>query len=173
MDFFEVIIRNKRFKQFQPDQLLTSDQIKQLLACAQLAPSISAIQNFTYIIISDSDIKQQVAEKMEGFEWVKNAAVIFAVVVVTEEEDDVNIIDAIVSSSQLMMAATATNLECNFIVDFDNEAVATILGVSDTRLTVIGLIPVGSPIDEGSQGYKRTLTELSNHNQLGEPYEFE
>ena len=172
MDFFEVVIRNKRFKEFQPDQSLTSDQIKQLLACAQLAPSLSDIQNFTYVIV-DSDLKHQIAEKTEGFEWIKNAAAIFAVVVVTEEEDDVNIIDAIVSSSQLMMAATANRLGCNLIVDFDQEAVANLLGVTDLRLTVMGLIPVGKPLDKGSQGYKRTLAELSNHNQLGEPYEFE
>ncbi|MFX1516008.1 MAG: nitroreductase family protein [Promethearchaeota archaeon] len=173
MDFFEVVIRNKRFKEFEPGQTLTSDQIKQLLACAQLAPSLSDIQNFTYIIITDSDLKLQIAEKTEEFEWIKDAAAIFAVVVVTEEEDDVNIIDAIVSSSQLMMAAAATNLGNNFIVNFDQEAVATLLGVTDTRLTVMGLIPVGNPLDEGSQGYKRTLAELSNHNKLGEPYIFE
>ncbi|MHA2244467.1 MAG: nitroreductase family protein [Candidatus Hodarchaeales archaeon] len=173
MDFFEVVIRNKRFKEFQPDQLLSSEQIKQLLACAQLAPSLSDIQNYTYIIIDDSDLKQQVAEKTEGFKWIKNAAAIFAVVVVAEEEDDVNIIDAIVSSSQLMMAATATHLGSNFIVDFDQEAVARLLAVDDARLTIMGLIPVGVTLDDGSQGYKRTLTELSNHNQLGETYKFE
>lgn len=174
MDFFEVVIRNKRFKEFQSDQLLTSDKIKQLLACAQLAPSLSDIQNFTYIIISDPTLKVQVAEKTDGFEWIKNASVIFAVVVVTEEEtDDVNIIDAIVSSSQLMMAATATNLGSNLIVDFDQEAVAELLAVTDSRLSVIGLIPVGVNLDKGSQGYKRTLSELSNHNQLGTPYQFD
>ncbi len=174
MDFFEVVIRNKRFQEFQPDQSLSSDQIKQLLACAQLAPSLSDIQNFTYIIISDPNLKTQVAEKTEGFEWIKNAPVIFAVVVVTEEEsDDVNIIDAIVSSSQLMMAATATNLGSNFIVDFDQEAVGELLAVTDISLSVIGLIPVGTNLDKGSQGYKRTLAELSNHNQLGEPFQFE
>ncbi|MFX1282669.1 MAG: nitroreductase family protein [Promethearchaeota archaeon] len=171
MEFFEVVIRNKRFKEFQPDQSLTSDQIKQLLACAQLAPSLSDIQNYTFIII-DSDLKQEVAAKTEGSEWIQYAAAIFAVVVV-EEDDDVNIIDAIISSSQLMMAATANNLGSNFIVEFDHEAIANLLGVTDNRLTVIGLIPVGKTLDEGSQGYKRTLAELSNHNKLGEPYEFE
>ena len=173
MDFFEVVIRNKRFKEFEPGQTLTSDQIKQLLACAQLAPSLSDIQNFTYIIVTDPELKHQIVEKTEEFKWIENAAAIFAVVVVTEEEDDVNIIDAIVSSSQLMMAATAKHLGNSFIVDFDQKAVATLLGVTDTRLTVMGLIPVGKPLDEGSQGYKRTLAELSNHNKLGEPYIFE
>lgn len=173
MDFFEVVIRNKRFKEFEPDQTLASDQIKQLLACAQLAPSLSDIQNFTFIIIDDSDLKHQIAERTAGYEWIENAAAIFAVVVVTEEEDDVNIIDAIVSSSQLMMAATATHLGSCFIVDFEQDAVASLIGVSDNQLTVMGLIPIGTPLDEGSQGYKRTLAELSNHNRLGEPYKFD
>ncbi len=173
MDFFEVVIRNKRFKEFEPDQTLDSGQIKQLLACAQLAPSLSDIQNFTFIIITDFDLKQQIAKKTADFEWIKDAAAIFAVVVVTEEEDDVNIIDAIVSSSQMMMAATATHLGSSFIVDFDQEAIADLVGVTDARLSVMGLIPIGTPLDEGLQGYKRTLTELSNHNRLGEPYKFD
>ncbi|MFX1507356.1 MAG: hypothetical protein ACFFDC_14835 [Promethearchaeota archaeon] len=173
MDFFEVVIKNKRFKEFEPGYSLSSDQIKQLLACAQLAPSLSDIQNYTFIIITDSDLKHKVAEKTEEFEWIENSAAIFAVVVITEEEDDVNIIDAIVSSSQLMMATTATNLGSSFIVDFDQEAVSNLLGVNDQRLTVIGLIPVGKPLDEGSQGYKRTLAELSNHNKLGDPFNFD
>lgn len=173
MDFFEVVIRNKRFKEFELGQTLTSDQIKQLLACAQLAPSLSDIQNYTYVIITDSDLKRQIAENTTAFKWIENAAAIFAVVVVTEEDDDVNIIDAIVSSSQLMMAATATHLGSNFIVDFDQEAVAHLLDVTDAHLSVMGLIPIGKTLDEGSQGYKRTLTELSNHNKLGEPYNFD
>ena len=58
-------------------------------------------------------------------------------------------------------------------MDFDQEAVAKLLAVTDTRLSVIGLIPIGKNLDEGSQGYKRTLAELSNHNKLGNPYQFD
>ena len=72
-----------------------------------------------------------------------------------------------------MMAATATHLGSSLIVEFDQTAVNQLLGVTDERLSVIALIPVGEPLDKGSLGYKRTLAELSNHNQLGEPYKFE
>ncbi|MHA2226327.1 MAG: nitroreductase family protein [Candidatus Hodarchaeales archaeon] len=173
MDFFEVVIRNKRFLKFQSDQSLLVSEIKQLLACAQLAPSLSETQNFTYIIINDSSLKNQVAEKTNNSVWIKNAAAIFAVVVITEESDDVNIIDAIIASSQLMMGATATHLGSSFIVDFDQKAVADLLTVTDERLEVIGLIPVGKTVGEGTQGYKRSLSELSNSNYLGNPFKFE
>ena len=174
MDFFEVVIRNKRFQKYKPDQpSLTSDQIKQLIACAQLAPSLSDIQNFTYIIIDDKSVKQTIAESQEGLEWIVNAGAIFAVVVL-DEDDDTNIIDAIIASSQLMMAATATHLGCSLIVDFDSKAIAPIIGITEelSNLNVIALIPIGETVDEGSQGYKRTLAELSNHNSLGQPYPF-
>ncbi|UCE13243.1 MAG: nitroreductase family protein [Candidatus Heimdallarchaeota archaeon] len=174
MDFFEVVIRNKRFHEFKSDQKLSSDQIKQLMACAQLAPSLSDVQNFTYIIISDPAIKNQVAENTEGSDWIKNAAAIFAVVVISREDsDDVNIVDAIIASSQLMLAATANNLGSNFIVDFNQEVVSDLLGVSHESLEVIALIPIGETLDKGSQGYKKTLAELCNHNTLGNPYKFE
>lgn len=174
MDFFEVIIRNKRFNEFKSGQELPSDQIKQLMACAQLAPSLSDVQNFTYIIISDPAIKRQVSENIEGSSDIENAAAIFAVVVIIREDsDDVNIVDAIIASSQLMLAATANNLGCNFIVDFNQEVISDLLGVTHENLEVIALIPIGETLDKGSQGYKKTLTELCHHNTLGNPYKFE
>jgi nitroreductase len=177
MDFFEVVIRNKRFKEFKAGQLLTSDQIKQLMACAQLAPSLSEIQNFTYIIIDDQVSKEKLAESGKGLEWIANAAAIFAVVVVSDDEDvdDTNIIDAIIASSQLMMAATATHLGCSLVVDFDSEIIGSLVGITSelSNLSVIALIPIGETVDKGSQGYKRTLAELSNYNRLGQPYPYD
>lgn len=175
MDFFEVVIRNKRFKEFRPDQPpLSSDQIKQLMACAQLSPSLSEIQNYTFIIVTDPDLKKKVSELTAGCNWIINAIAIFAVVVaIDKSDDDVNIIDAIISSSQLMLAATASNLGSNLVVEFDQTAVNQLLGVLDERLSIIALIPVGEALDEGSQGYKRTLSELLNHNQLGFAYKFD
>ncbi|NHJ01033.1 MAG: hypothetical protein EAX86_02775 [Candidatus Heimdallarchaeota archaeon] len=172
MDFFEVVIRNKRFESFDSEHMLTSDQIKQLLACAQLAPSLSDIQNFTYIIIDEKILKEKIAEFSPNFEWIKNASAIFAVVVLIREEDDTNIIDAIIASSQLMMATVINNLGYSLIVDFDQKAIGEILGLKDPTLEVIALIPVGKPLDKGTQGYKRTIAELSNHNYLGHPLKF-
>ena len=177
MDFFEVVIRNKRFKEFKADQSLYTEQVKQLMACAQLAPSLSEIQNFTYIIIDDQALKQKIADGVEGLSWIVNAAAIFAVVVVSDEEDadDTNIIDAIIASSQLMMAATTLNLGYSLVVDFDQDFIHSLVGITDewNNLNVIALIPIGATLDKGLQGYKRTLAELSNHNKLGQPYPYE
>ncbi|MHA2074517.1 MAG: nitroreductase family protein [Candidatus Hodarchaeales archaeon] len=177
MDFFEVIIRNKRFKDFKPDQpSLTSDQLKQLIACAQLAPSLSNIQNFTYVIIDDEDLKNKISDSIEGSGWIRNAAAIFAVIVVIDEsEDDTNIIDAIIASSQLMLAATATHLGSSLLVDFDTEIIGNLVGITEewNNLEVIALIPVGETLNEGSQGYKRTLKELSSQNTLGNPFPYD
>ena len=174
MDFFEVIIRNKRYKDFLSDQSsLTSDQIKQLMACAQLSPSLSDIQNFTFVLVTDNGLIHQLSSEVENGGWMVNSAGIFAVVVVIDDTDDVNIIDAIISSSQLMLAATSVNLGCNLVVDFSQDAVNQLLGITDQRLTVIALIPIGNTDAKGSQGYKRTLAELLHHNQFGQPFEFE
>ena len=173
MDFFEAVIRNKRFKKFDSEYSLTSDQIKQLLACAQLAPSLSDIQNFTYIIIDDITLKKDLIKHSPDLKWVKDASAIFAVVVMMREEDDINIIDAIIASSQLMMATINSNLGYSLLVEFDRDYIGKLVGLNDPNLEIIALIPVGKPLDKGSQGYKRTITELSNHNYLGQPYELE
>ncbi|MHA1513849.1 MAG: nitroreductase family protein, partial [Candidatus Hodarchaeales archaeon] len=68
MDFFEVIIKNKRFNIFCPNSQLTKDQIQQMLACAQLAPSLSEIQNFAYVLVTDKTLKEQIAQKISNNE---------------------------------------------------------------------------------------------------------
>ncbi len=171
MDFFETVIRNKRFEKFDSDYSLTSDQIEQLLACAQLAPSLSDIQNFTYIIIDDPLLKGKISDHSPDLKWIKDASAIFAVVVVMREEDDVNIIDANIASSQLMMATINTNLGYALVVEFDRDFIGNLVGLNDPNLELIALIPIGKPLDKGSQGYKRTIAELSNHNYLGHPLE--
>ncbi|MFW9854200.1 MAG: nitroreductase family protein [Candidatus Thorarchaeota archaeon] len=178
MDYFEVVIRNKRHRKFKSGQpALNSDQLKQLMACAQLSPSLSENQNYTFILVSDPTLKESLIQLVPASEWVTDATAIFAVVVVvsdeSEEADDTNIIDAIISTSQLMMAATAMGLGCNLLVEFDQEAINELMGVKDERLTTIALVPIGAAMDEGSQGYKRSMRDLLNHNSLGTPYEFE
>ena len=123
------------------------------------------------------NLKQQIANSDEKLSWIGNASAIFAVVVVSdaEEEDDTNIIDAIIASSQLMMAATTLNLGCSLVVDFEPDFIDSLLGITEewSNLSVIALIPIGETIDKGTQGYKRTLAELSNHNKLGQPYPYD
>ena len=173
MDFFETIIKNKRFKQFQSEQEdLSQDQLKQLLACAQLAPSLSGIQNFAFIIVTDENIKSELAKKVDDNEVdIKYAAAILGIVVLTDENDDKNIIDAIIASNQLILGATAINLCSNLIVDFD-DSVDGLLGV-EGNLSVIGLIPIGIAVDSGHQGVKRSISDLAFHNNINHRYSFE
>jgi len=172
MDFFEVIINNKRFNIFLPNSQLTKDQIQQMLACAQLAPSLSEIQNFAYVLVTDKTLKDQIAQKISNNKInIADAAVIIAVVVIMDESDDKNVIDAITASNQLILAATTLNLGSNFIVDFD-ESINQLLMV-EGNLSVIGLIPIGETTDEGYQGLKRSISDLAFHNTIQTKYNFD
>ena len=172
MDFFEVIIKNKRFNVFRPNSSLTKDQIQQMLACAQLAPSLSEIQNFAYILITDKTLKDQIAQKISNNKInIADAAVIIAVVVIIDENDDKNVIDAITASNQLILAATTLNLGSNFIVDFDDSINQLLLVEGD--LSVIGLIPIGETTDEGYQGLKRSISDLAFHNTIKTKFSFD
>lgn len=170
MDFFETIIKNKRYINFI-DGTLTESQIKQLLACAQLAPSLSEVQNFAFVIITDSTLKNQIAEKIDNSEvQIENAAAIFCVIVLNNEEDDKNIIDAIVASNQLILGSTAIGLQSGLIVEFD-DSLAEILELTQD-LSLVGLIPIGLSETEGNQGVKRSINDLAFHNSIQKKYEF-
>ncbi len=172
MDFFEVIIKNKRFNVFRPNSSLTKDQIQQMLACAQLAPSLSEIQNFAYILVTDKTLKEQIAQKISNNKInIADAAVIIAVVVIIDENDDKNVIDAITASNQLILAATTLNLGSNFIVDFNDSINQLLLVEGD--LSVIGLIPIGETTDDGYQGLKRSISDLAFHNTIKTKFSFD
>jgi nitroreductase len=172
MDFFEAIIKNKRFNAFRPNSSLTNDQIQQMLACAQLAPSLSEIQNFAYIIVTDKTLKEQIAQGISNTEVnIADAAVIIAVVVVIDENDDKNVIDAIIASNQLILAATTLNLGSNFIVEF-GESINQLLMV-EGELSIIGLIPIGETTDKGFQGLKRSISDLAFHNTINKKFNFD
>ena len=171
MDFFEVIIKNKRFNVFRPNTTLTNDQIQQMLACAQLAPSLSEIQNFAYILVTDKTLKEEIAQNISNTKInIADAAVIIAIVVVIDENDDKNIIDAITASNQLILAATTLNLGSNFIVEFD-DSINQLLMV-EGELSIIGLIPIGETTDDGYQGLKRSISDLAFHNSINTKYDF-
>ncbi len=170
MDFFETIIKNKRYIDFSGGSL-TESQIKQLLACAQLAPSLSEVQNFAFVIITESSLKNQIAEKiLDSKVHIENAAVIFCVIVLNNEEDDKNIIDAIVASNQLILGSTAIGLQSGLIVELDN-SISELLELSDD-LSVIGLIPIGVSESKGTQGIKRSISDLAFHNSIKKKYKF-
>ena len=172
MDFFEVIIKNKRFNVFRPNTTLTNDQIKQMLACAQLAPSLSEIQNFAYILVTDKTLKEEIAQKLVDKKInIADAAMIIAVVVIIDENDDKNVIDAITASNQLILAATTLSLGSNFIVEFD-ESINQLLMV-EGDLSIIGLIPIGETTDKGYQGLKRSISDLAFHNTINVKYNFD
>lgn len=172
MDFLEVVIRNKRNFEFDSSKTLEKEQIEQLIASGQLSPSLSEIQNFTYVIIDDQTVKNQLATYSSSACKLQDASVVIAVVVVQTEEDDKNIIDAIISSQQVMMMAISMHLGYDLVVEMEIEKVNELLNVTDQRLSVIALIPVGFPIDDGHQGIKRKMSELSHHNVLGNSYAY-
>ena len=172
MDFLEVVIRNKRNFKFDSSKDLEKEQIEQFIACGQLSPSLSEIQSFTYIIIDDQTVKDQLATYSSSVCELQDASVVIAVVVVQSEEDDKNIIDAIISSQQVMMMAISMHLGYDLVVEMEVEKVNELLNVTDPRLSAIALIPVGYPLDEGHQGLKRKMAELSHHNTLGNSYNY-
>ena len=59
------------------------------------------------------------------------------------------------------------------VVEFDGDRVKNLLNVTDNRLDVVALIPVGKTVGDGSQGIKRSLVDLSHHNTLGTQYNYD
>ena len=101
-----------------------------------------------------------------GFFWPKAKEDL-----VDYEIDYNNVIDAIIASNQLILAATTLNLGSNFIVEF-GESINQLLMV-EGELSIIGLIPIGETTDKGYQGLKRSISDLAFHNTINKKFNFD
>ncbi len=167
MDLFEAIIKTKRTWEFE-ETTVTNEQLQQLLACAQLAPSVMGVQNFFYIAVTDENKKKEIIKTVPNGHWMEKAALIIVVCAQVSEDDDTAVVDSIIATQQLVLGATAIGLGSNWILTFDPTKVAELLRIPDS-FAPIALIPIGKPTTNQTRGMTRKLKELAFKDEYGQP----
>jgi nitroreductase len=130
---------------------IAPETLKKVLGAARLAPSYRNLQPWRFVVVQDDERKRLLAQASARGRLIAGApAVIVAFAV--EEDMPATIggyisaypLDVAVAVSHLQLAATAEGLGTNWIIEFNDEKVRTVLGVPD-GVHPLGLLPIGYP----------------------------
>ena len=63
METFDAIAARRSVKKFDPDHVMTEDQITRLMEAVILTPTSYNIQNWRFVLVTDPEVKHQIREK--------------------------------------------------------------------------------------------------------------
>ncbi len=135
------------------------EKLKTILAAARLAPSQHNLQPWRFVVVQDEERKRLLAQCSNRGKLIAEAP---AVIVAFAVEEDIPVtiggyisaypLDVAVAVDHLQLAATAEGLGTNWIIEFNDEKLRSVLHVPD-GIHPIAVIPVGFPIENnGNSG---------------------
>jgi len=152
MDVLEAIRAYRPCSSFQ-SRPIPPEKLKAVLAAARLAPSQRNLQPWRFVVVQDDERKRLLAQACPRGKLVAEAPV--AIVAFAVEEDiPVTVggyisaypLDVAVAVDHLQLAATSEGLGTNWLVEFNEAKVRSVLSVPE-GIHPLALIPIGFPAE--------------------------
>jgi nitroreductase len=162
MDVFDAIRTYRPCVSYHP-RPVPPEKLKAVLSAARLAPSHHNMQPWRFVVVQDDERKRLLAQATNRGRLIGEAPttiVAFAV----EEDIPVTVggyisaypLDVAVAVDHLQLAAASEGLGTNWIVEFNEAKVRSVLRVPE-GIHPIALIPIGYPAEPN--GSSRALLE--------------
>lgn len=190
MDVFEAIKGRRSIRHYKPDPV-DDKTVQAVLEAAHWAPSWSNLQCWRFVMVTDPDKKNRIADTLgkvtvDG-ELVENAAAnairqapVLIVVcaelgragyrpdgaLATDKGQSWYIFDVALAVQNLTLAAFALGLGTVIIGGFDSAEVGMLLNVP-AGLTVVTMTPLGIPERKGQVSPRKALSEVLFREQYG------
>ena len=162
MDVIEAIRSFRPCLQYQP-RPVPPEKLKAVLSAARLAPSQQNLQPWRFVVVQDDERKRLLAQASNRGRLIAEAP---AVIVAFAVEEDIPVtvggyisaypLDVAVAVGHLQLAAVAEGLGTNWIVEFHEEKIRSVLRVPE-GIHPIAVIPIGYPVE--SNGSAPSLSE--------------
>jgi nitroreductase len=173
MDVFDAIRTFRPCSSFQ-SRPLPPEKLKAVLAAARLAPSQRNLQPWRFVVVQDDERKRLLAQACPRGKLLGEAP---AVVVAFAVEEDIPVtiggyisaypLDVAVAVAHLQLAATAEGLGTNWLVEFNEQKVRSVLNVPE-GIHPIAVIPIGFPAEaNGSASPSEALGRKSPDEVVG------
>jgi nitroreductase len=152
MDVLEAIRAYRPCSSFQ-SRPIPPEKLKAVLAAARLAPSQRNLQPWRFVVVQDDERKRLLAQACPRGKLIAEAPT--AIVAFAVEEDiPVTVggyisaypLDVAVAVDHLQLAATSEGLATNWLVEFNEQKVRSILSVPE-GIHALALIPIGFPAE--------------------------
>ncbi|NMB97861.1 MAG: nitroreductase [Clostridiaceae bacterium] len=168
---FMILIKSRHSVRSYKDVPVEKEKLLQMIEAARNAPSATNAQPWHFIVVTDKQIKDELAETYPR-EWFKSAP---AIIVACGDHSrswkrkdgkDHCDIDIAIAVDHMMLAATELGLGACWVCAFDAEKCHEILHLPQ-NLEVIVLIPVGYPDEKDQKEKKRkNIGEIVSWNRF-------
>ncbi|HHW09385.1 MAG TPA: nitroreductase [Firmicutes bacterium] len=162
MELYEAI-RTRRSVRAYEDRPIPEDVLMRVMEAARLAPSARNLQPWKFILVTDPELRRQVAEAANGQMFIATAPVIIAGVAlepahVMSCEVPAYAVNLGIAMEHIALAAAAEGLGTCWIGAFSQSKVKEILKVPEPY-KIVELMPLGYP-KEGSAMTRRPRKSL-------------
>ncbi len=157
MDVIEAIRSLRPCLQYQP-RPIPPEKLKAVLAAARLAPSQHNLQPWRFVVVQDDERKRLLAQASNRGRLIAEAP---SVIVAFAVEEDIPVtvggyisaypLDVAVAVGHLQLAAVAEGLGTNWIVEFNEQKVRSVLHVPE-GIHPIAVVPIGFPAEPNGSG---------------------
>jgi nitroreductase len=172
MDLFEAIRTRRSVRKFA-DRPVEEEKLAAVLEAVRMAPSWANMQCWRMVVVKDKAVKEKISEVsyVESFfapkgykanpskKALADAPVVIALCADPAQsgvlwEQNYYLVDSGIASQNLMLAARGLGLGTVFVGIYDEEKVKQLLNIP-ASIRVVGLFPLGYPLEEKKDGPPR------------------
>ena len=185
LDVFDAIRTRRSIRRFS-DKPLEEEKLRSLLEAAAQAPSWANLQCWRFVVVRDCGTKEKISELsyVESFfsplgyrtnpakKGLAEAPVIIVACADPAQSglmwgQSYYLTDIGIASQNLMLAARGLGLGTVFVGVFDEQKLRELLNIP-TEIRVVGLFPIGYPLEEKTTGPSRkALNEIAFDGRWG------
>ena len=169
MEFADVISKRRSIRKYKSDPV-PEKEIEYILEAARLAPSWANSQCWKFIVVTDPEVKAELAKA--GNDWIANAPAIVTVCADpakpgTKGDQEYYMLDVGIAMEHLILAAADRGLGTCWIGAFNEEEAKAALGIPD-NMRVVASTPLGYPDEEPAPRPRRDLADVMCLNKYTE-----
>jgi nitroreductase len=162
------IIRKRYSCRSYQDKPVEKEKMDQVFEAARLAPSAKNLQDWRFVVVSEREIKYQVAEAANNQMFIADAGIIIAACSNSDHVmrcgQAVGPIDVAIALEHVALQAAELGLATCWIGSFYPDKVRTVLDIPDD-IAVIELMAVGYPADGPKEADRVPMNEILCYNR--------
>ena len=162
MTVVEAILRRYSCRAYQ-DKPIEQDKLDKIFEAARQAPSAKNLQDWRFVVLTDKEIKQQVADCTNQVKAFGQAGAVIAACSVCKEimrcGQQIAPIDVAIAMEHIALMATELGLATCWIGSFDAEKVRVTLEIPK-NVAIIELMALGYPANGSRQTDRLPMKDI-------------
>jgi nitroreductase len=162
MEVIEAIRRRYSCRTYE-DRPIEEEKLDCILEAARLAPSAKNLQDWRFVVVTDEETKQKLAQAANNQRFLENAGAIIVGCSVSDEvmrcSQALGPIDVAIALEHICLQATELGLATCWIGSFYPDKVRAILDIPDD-VTIIELMAVGYPADKKKEPKRHNIDKI-------------